>query len=134
MSGGQTKEATLRRKDMIKAVDTAQFMRKTPTEAEAAFWEIVRGRKINGKKFHRQFPVKFKYENQNRFFFADFYCPESSLIVEIEGGVHQSQIDYEELRAHIINGLGLRVIRFSNEDVLQNLENVIRILEEETKA
>jgi len=116
---------------MIKAIEKARFMRRNPTEAETVFWELVRCRKMCGKKFHRQFPVKFKYDSRNRFFFADFYCPESSLIIEIDGGIHQLQEDYGELRTHIINELGIRVIRFSNDDILYNIEKVIRILENE---
>ena len=106
-------------------------MRRNPTKAEVLFWEIVRGRKICGKKFHRQFPIKFKYENRIIFFFADFYCPEISLIIEIDGSIHQLQEDYDELRTYIINELGKKVIRFSNDDVFYNIEKVKNILEDE---
>ena len=106
-------------------------MRRNPTEAEAIFWELVRGRNICGKKFHRQFPIKILYENNIAFFFADFYCPETSLIIEIDGGIHQFQEDYDKLRTHLINELGKKVIRFSNEDLKNNIEKVINILETE---
>ena len=106
-------------------------MRSNPTEAEAIFWELVRGRKICGKKFHRQYPIKLRYENRICFFFADFYCPEISLIIEIDGGIHQFQEDYDTLRTHLINELGKKVIRFSNEDVLNNIRKIINILETE---
>lgn len=83
------------------------------------------------KKFHRQFPLKMLYENNIVFFFTDFYCPETSLIIEIDGSIHQFQEDYDKLRTYIINKLEKKVIRISNEDVFCNIEKVINILETE---
>jgi very-short-patch-repair endonuclease len=82
-------------------------------------------------KFLRQHPIKFEIDGQKRFFVADFYNFEQKLVVEIDGSIHMMQKDYDELRTYIINMLGMKVIRFSNEDIDKNLNGVIRILKKE---
>ncbi len=110
------------------AVQTARELRAKPTRAEKIFWNVVRNRNIKNKKFNRQFPVYFEFEGQNRFFIADFYCHKNKLIIEIDGGIHETQKDYDALRTIIINELGIKVIRFENEMVLNNLEKIIEKL------
>lgn len=61
---------------------------------------------------------------------ADFYCHEKKLVVEIDGKIHQRQKDYDELRTHIINALGMKVIRFRNEEIDENLQHVLEWLRE----
>lgn len=100
---------------MIKEV--VRRLRKEQTAAENEFWNIVRNRKVLGKKFLRQHPILFDYKNQERMFIADFYCAEKRLIVEIDGGVHERQKNYDELRTFLLSQLGYRVIRFKNEEV-----------------
>jgi very-short-patch-repair endonuclease len=63
------------------------------------------------------------------FFIADFFCYEHRLVVEIDGGIHEKQKDYDELRTHIIKDLGYQVIRFTNYDVTNNSEFVLSELE-----
>ncbi|MEA2095828.1 MAG: endonuclease domain-containing protein [Candidatus Cloacimonadota bacterium] len=106
------------------AFETARDLRKRSTVAEDAFWQIVRNRRFLDLKFKRQFPIEFDYEDRKRFFIADFYCHEKKLVVEIDGGIHESQKEYDELRDEIMNILGLKIIRFSNIEILNNLEKV----------
>jgi very-short-patch-repair endonuclease len=101
---------------------TARYLRKNSTKAENIFWQAVRNRKINSKKFYRQYPISFEYYGQQRHFIADFYCHECKLVVEIDGGIHEKQKDYDKLRTEIINKLGMKVIRFKNEDVENDLK------------
>jgi very-short-patch-repair endonuclease len=101
---------------------TARYLRKNSTKAENIFWQAVRNRKINSKKFYRQYPISFEYYGQQRHFIADFYCHECKLVVEIDGGIHEKQKDYDKLRTEIINKLGMTVIRFKNEDVENDLK------------
>ncbi|HHE39127.1 MAG TPA: DUF559 domain-containing protein [Candidatus Cloacimonetes bacterium] len=110
------------------AVQTAGNLRKHSTKAEKIFWNAVRNRKIENLKFNRQFPLYFEYEGRKRFFIADFYCHEMKLVVEIDGGIHETQKDCDELRTAIINELGMKVIRFNNEKVIKNLNEVIEEL------
>ena len=106
------------------AKQTARDLRKCRTRAENIFQNFVRNRSFQNLKFRRQHPIEFKYENQKRFFIADFYCFEIKLVVEIDGGIHETQKDYDELRTLIINELGIKVVRFSNEEVMNNIEKV----------
>jgi len=87
------------------------------TEAETIVWEIVRNRRLDGKKFLRQH--KIIYENSFdsfQFFVADFYCAEEKLLLEIDGLIHESQKEYDLWRTSVLNELGLRVLRIQNEE------------------
>ena len=92
---------------------------------------MVRNRRIKNKKFNRQYPIRFEYDGQKRFFVADFYCHEFKLVVEIDGGIHETQKDYDALRTSIIKNLGMRVIRFKNEEVLNSMDKVVAKMERE---
>lgn len=107
---------------------TCRWLRNNATPAEQRFWQLVRNRQILQKKFHRQYPIKFIDEGAPGFFVADFYCHECRLIVEIDGGIHEKQRQYDRLRTHIINELGIQVIRFSNSAALQKPQRVVRRL------
>jgi very-short-patch-repair endonuclease len=107
--------------------DTVRQLRQNQTESETIVWEIVRDRRMDGRKFYRQYPIRFEYYGKKRFFVADFYCAELKLVLEIDGKIHERQKDFDELRTHIINTLGLKVIRFANEEV-QDVDNLIKQL------
>ncbi|NQU16556.1 MAG: DUF559 domain-containing protein [Candidatus Saganbacteria bacterium] len=112
----------------------ARYLRRNQTEAEKILWRALRNRKLAGKKFLRQHPIQFKYDNRRRFFVADFFCHETMLIIEVDGGIHEKQKDYDVLREHILNFLGFRIIRFKNEAIQNNLEkvlnNIVKYLQE----
>ncbi len=119
------------------AIQTARWLRKNQTLAEKKFWSVVRNKQILGFKFLRQYPVYFEWENKTRFFIADFYCDSLKLVVEIDGGIHEQQKDYDILREKIIQSKNLRIVRINNENVLQktntvvlNLENIIREIQQ----
>jgi len=81
-----------------------------------------RRRQFMGYKFLRQHPVFYEYYGKRKFFIADFYCHELKLVVEIDGGIHEKQKDYDRLRSEILESQkGLRVIRFNNEEVLKEI-------------
>ncbi len=69
--------------------------------------------------------------NQKRFFIADFYCHEGQLVVELDGKNHDYQKDYDELRSHIINNLGIKVVRFRNSQIYDDIETVLQKLKTE---
>jgi len=85
---------------------------------------------LKSKKFLRQHPIRFEMDGRRRFFIADFYCHEKKLVLEIDGKIHQRQKDYDQLRTHIINTLGIKVIRFKNEEIEVNLELALDRLKE----
>ncbi len=88
----------------------AREMRHRPTEAEAALWDMLRRHGINGLKFRRQHPIDR--------FIVDFYCPAVRLVVEVDGEIHQYTAEEDALRTEILEALGMRVLRFTNDDVL----------------
>ncbi len=94
----------------------ARTNRKEQTEAEQILWEALRNSKM-GFKFRRQHAID-KY-------IADFVCLEKKLIVEVDGEIHNSQKEQDEFRTSILNQIGFDVIRFTNEEVINDLENVL---------
>ncbi len=102
---------------MTNITQVVRKLRKEETLAEKRFWTIVRNRQINGMKFRRQYPISFEWDDQIKHFIADFYCHECKLVFEIDGGIHEQQKNYDILRTYIINQIGIKVIRFSNNEV-----------------
>jgi very-short-patch-repair endonuclease len=102
-------------------LEFARSNRKKATQAEAFLWQILRNRKLNGLKFRRQHPVEDKY-------ILDFYCAEKRLVVEIDGDYHlkADQKEYDEGRTSELNELELKVIRFTNDEVLFDTERVLQ--------
>lgn len=112
-----------RLKRLIK--ETVRDLRKNQTQAEAILWQELRNRKLVGKKFLRQHPLVFQWEGKERFLVPDFCCHEAKLIVELDGGVHSKQKDYDILREGVLKELGFRTLRFNNSAVIKNLAIVL---------
>ena len=106
-------------------------LRKHATPAEKIFWEAVRNRRFMNKKFNRQFPIYFDLLGKETFFIADFYCHEERLVIEIDGGYHKRQKDYDLLRTDIINSLGIKVIRFNNTEIENDISSVMQKLKKQ---
>jgi very-short-patch-repair endonuclease len=102
----------------------ARCFRKNQTPAEEILWQRIRN-KSTGVKIVRQKPIPFMYFGKRRVFFADFYCKEARVIIEIDGNVHLLQKDYDAARTHLLNQLGFQVIRFSNSDVFNKTDQVV---------
>ena len=99
-------------------------LRTNSTEAEKLFWEEVRNRKIDNKKFYRQYPFFYDLTGTESFFIADFYCHEEKIIIEIDGEVHNYRLEEDEKRTRILNLLGVKVIRFNNEQIILSLIHI----------
>ncbi|NPV87346.1 MAG: DUF559 domain-containing protein [Anaerolineae bacterium] len=97
----------------------ARRMRQFPTKAEQTLWSHLRQRRLGGFKFRRQHPIGH--------FIVDFYCPACALVVEIDGSVHsqEDQRAYDNERTKHLNALGCRVLRFTNREVLEQLDTVL---------
>jgi very-short-patch-repair endonuclease len=103
-------------------VHAARRMRREPTEAESISWEAVRVRvNVLGLKFRRQHPAGG--------FILDFYCARLKLAVEIDGGIHELRPERDEERTHALSRLGIRVIRFSNDEILNRMPKAMPKLE-----
>jgi very-short-patch-repair endonuclease len=99
-------------------------LRKKQTLAETVVWQKVRNRQL-GVKIVRQKPFILEYYGKKIAFIADFYCSEARLLIEIDGGVHTKQSDYDNLRTLLLNQKGFRLVRFTNGEVLKNINDVI---------
>jgi tryptophan synthase alpha chain len=97
--------------------ERAEILRKNPTFEEAILWEILKGKKL-GVKFRRQHPI-WNY-------IADFYCPELKLVIEVDGSIHDiKEVKENDIsRQEIIESFDIRVIRFPNRQIRQNLIEV----------
>lgn len=115
------------------AKELCRKLRKNATHSEMIMWNVVRNRKLNNRKINRQFPIFYDFNGCEKFFIADFYCHEKKLVIEIDGGYHERQMEYDNLRTEIINLLGINVIRFTNTEVENNLtkvkESILKYLE-----
>lgn len=99
----------------------AQDLRKRETEAEKILWEKLSNKQL-GVKFRRQHPL---YR-----FVVDFYCHELQLVVEVDGSTHDlaEQANYDEFRTMLINQLDIKVIRFRNDEVFEELDKVLETI------
>ena len=100
-------------------------LRRNSTEAEKIFWEEVRNKKFCNKKFYRQYPLFHDITGKETFFVADFYCNEEKLIIEIDGNYHKYKLKEDNERTKILNSLGVRLIRFKNDRVINNIDEVL---------
>jgi 5-methyltetrahydrofolate--homocysteine methyltransferase len=100
----------------------ANSNRKNPTQAESAIWELLQDRKLEKYKFRRQHIVG-KY-------IADFVCLPQKLVIEIDGLIHQlpENKDSDEIRTQWLEGIGFRLLRFSNDEVLNNPAKVLQVV------
>jgi len=99
----------------------ARQMRRDPTAAEHALWQRVRRRQICGLKFRRQFAIDR--------YIVDICCPSRRLVVEIDGPIHRQTHELDDIRQAVIEGLGFRVLRFTNDIVLGDIERVVASIE-----
>ena len=99
---------------------TAKRLRKNMTETEKILWNELKNRKVKGLKFRRQHPLLF--------YIADFYCHEQRLVIEIDGGVHmlEKQKENDENRTAELERFGIRVIRFTNDQVINSIDEVMQ--------
>ncbi len=94
------------------------------TSAEAVIWELVRNRRLDGKKFLRQHVFYYgSTMGKYQFFVVDFYCAEESLILEVDGGIHEFRLEYDDQRSIILEEKDLRILRIKNEEV-KDIERV----------
>jgi very-short-patch-repair endonuclease len=99
-------------------------LRKFSTAAEAVLWTCLQKRKLLGKKFRRQSSVGP--------YIVDFYCPEGRLVIELDGAPHfaPNADEYDQQRTEYLEKAGLRVIRFENKDVRDNIELVLESIKQ----
>jgi very-short-patch-repair endonuclease len=98
--------------------DFARHLRRHATRAEDTLWQALRNRRLGGAKFRRQVPLGA--------FVVDLLCAEARLIIEIDGVQHDWFDVYDARRTRHLEAMGYRVIRFSNAQVLDDLEGTLQ--------
>ena len=108
---------THQRVALAKALRARKF-RREPTPSERLLWRRLRGRRLGGFKWRRQQVVDG--------FSVDFYCDASGLVIELDGPVHDEQMEVDELRDRNLQARGLRVLRFRNKEVERHTSAVLQ--------
>ena len=97
-------------------------LRSNMTDAEQLIWQRIRRKQILGLQFYRQKPILN--------FIVDFYCPAANLVIECDGGQHYTEVGLEadQNRDHALSELGLITVRFSNHQILAEIDDVIELI------
>jgi very-short-patch-repair endonuclease len=103
----------------------AKKLRQEMTPAEKMLWRELKGNRWEGLHFRRQQIVHG--------YFADFCCHQHELIIELDGGIHELQKEYDAEREEYLLALGFRIIRFENEEITGNLKGVLREIVKECR-
>jgi very-short-patch-repair endonuclease len=98
----------------------AREMRRNATEAERRRWVRIRDKQLDGFRFRRQQPMGP--------YIVDFFCPEASLIIEVDGGQHSDNAEQDATRTRWLVARGYHVLRFWNNDVLGNIDGVLETI------
>lgn len=98
----------------------ARALRQRMTDAERLLWRHLRNRELGGWKFKRQYPVGP--------FIVDFICVEKNVVIEVDGGEHAENEEQDLQRSAYLNKMGYRVLRFWNNEVLQETEGVLETI------
>jgi len=105
-----------------KITSLGKVLRKRPTNAEQLLWKQLRLKQLEGLKFRRQQPI----DN----YIVDFVCFERRIVVEVDGGQHAIQKEDDILRDTYLTQQGFQVLRFWNNEVLQNINGVLEVIKE----
>jgi very-short-patch-repair endonuclease len=105
--------------------ERAKKLRRKMTPAEAILWKEVRANRLSGLHFRRQQIIHG--------YFADFYCHQHGLIVELDGGIHDLQKEYDAEREAYLTAIGFHIIRFRNEEITGNIKAVLQNIVDECK-
>jgi len=105
--------------------DTRSYLRKNMTDAEMVLWEVLKDKKLQGRKFRRQHSIGH--------YIADFYCIPEKIVIELDGQHHYTPegIKKDIERDLDLNSIGIKVMRFENKEVLQNLTEVLKKIKSE---
>ena len=98
-------------------INNASMLRENMTASEKLLWERLKGKQICGIRFRRRHPIFI--------FIADFYCHEARLVVEIDGEIHNQQIEYDDGRSAEMEKFFIKIIRFINYEVENEIDEVI---------
>lgn len=101
-------------------------LRRNSTEAEKKLWQYLRNKQFEGLKFYRQYGIGN--------YIVDFYSPSLKLVIELDGSQHftPDAQEYDKIREYFMKSLGIKTIRFNNNDVMKNIEGILESIRKET--
>ncbi len=105
-------------------LEKAREMRSNPTQAEAFLWKQLKSKKLG---------IKIRQQHLIEEFIVDFVCLSKKLIIEVDGAIHDSQVEKDTERTKLLENKGYKVIRFQNEEVIGNIDKVVSEIENELK-
>ena len=99
-----------------------QSLRNNATQAERKLWRSLQGKQLDGFKFRRQHSIDR--------YILDFFCPSANLAIELDGETHYTPeaIEYDRVRDEYLEAVGIKVVRYRNQDVYENIEGVLEDL------
>lgn len=103
-----------------KMIEIAREFRKEPTKGEKILWNALRGKNLDGIKFRRQQPIGY--------FVVDFYASAFRLVIEVDGPIHEQQLEADRVRQDILEMLGLTVLRIKTELVEKSLPHALDLI------
>ena len=107
-------------------------LRHNTTKYEVILWRYLRRKQIEGRRFLRQHAIIYETVGNEHFFYVpDFYCTSEKIAVELDGKIHDFTKKRDKKRDEILEGMGIKVLRFKNEEVTENIENVLRKIKNE---
>ena len=101
-------------------IKRAKELRQNMTPAEKILWQHLRAKRFNNLKFRRQQIIEG--------FIVDFYCHSLGLVIEIDGKIHEKQIEYDRDRDKILSTKDLHILRFTNEQVIESIDSVLNTI------
>lgn len=108
------------------SLTNAKELRTNQTDCENIFWQKIRAKRLEGIKFRRQVPIGN--------YIVDFLAFSKKLVIELDGSQHFDNIDYDNKRTEDLKRLGYKVLRFWDNDIINNIDGVLlKILEEYNK-
>jgi very-short-patch-repair endonuclease len=111
---------------MNKVTELCRELRNNPTPAEKLLWKELRLRNVGGEKFLRQFPIFIEQGfGRKAFYIADFYCAKHKLVIEVDGPIHLFKKEYDDNRDLVMQDRGFNVMRFTNDEVIGDVDKVI---------
>lgn len=111
-----------------RSLPTRRTLRQQMPQPERLLWYRLRDRRFSQFKFRRQFSIDR--------YIVDFFCPQANLVIELDGDAHCTgeAVEYDKIRNEYMRSLGLTVLRFTNDEVRENLEGVLEMISAHLKT
>ena len=112
-------------------IELCRELRQRETAAEKVLWGRLRNRQLFKQKFLRQYPICVTSAfGRNLYYIPDFYCHRAKLVIEADGPIHLFKKDYDKNRDEVLRSLGLDILRFENDEIINNTQSVLNKIQE----